>query len=365
MKRLVHLMWVNVVFAVVAATAQTNTFPSSGNVGIGTTAPASLLDINGASTATSTNNYNSGAIHLTGKYWNGSGSASDYWTLQNGFATGANPTSALNFTHSGTSGLPNIGFYSAPSGMVVVGHSQSASSSHDYNSPNFQIFGRSWSGTASQGEVFNIQTILGTGSNPKSTFTISHSGGSGLVGVQFPNLAVNGAPSAYALDVTGQIHSSQGAIYPDASTQTTAWTGVLCGGDYAESVDVTGDRASYEPGDVLVIDPNHPGKFAKSAEAYSTDVTGVYSTKPGVIGRRQSTRASRDEVPMALIGIVPVKVTAENGAIRPGDPLVTSSKPGYAMRGSDRSRMLGTVIGKAAGNLDSGTGVIEMVVTSE
>jgi hypothetical protein len=33
------------------------------------------------------------------------------------------------------------------------------------------------------------------------------------------------------------------------------------------------------------------------------------------------------------------------------------------MKGTDRSRMLGTVIGKAMGKLDSGTGVIEVLVT--
>ena len=91
-------------------------------------------------------------------------------------------------------------------------------------------------------------------------------------------------------------------------------------------------------------------------------VTGVYSTKPGTVGRRQLTPKSEDEVPMAMIGIVPVKVTTENGSIHPGDLLVTSSKPGYAMKGTDRSRMFGAVIGKAVGILSQEIGVIEMVV---
>ena len=66
---------------------------------------------------------------------------------------------------------------------------------------------------------------------------------------------------------------------------------------------------------------------------------------------------------MAMVGIVPTKVSAENGAIRPGDLLVTASIPGYAMKGTDRGRMLGAVVGKAMGSLDSGTGVIEVGVT--
>jgi hypothetical protein len=64
---------------------------------------------------------------------------------------------------------------------------------------------------------------------------------------------------------------------------------------------------------------------------------GIYSTKPGA--------------------------RAENGPIHPGDLLVTASRPGYAMKGTDRSQMFGAVIGKALGHLDSGIGVIEVGVT--
>ena len=166
----------------------------------------------------------------------------------------------------------------------------------------------------------------------------------------------------YPLDVAGQIRSSGGIVFPDGSIQSVAYAGCT-GGDYAESVDVTGDRKKFEPGDILVIDPDHPGKFLKSAEPYSTSVTGIYSTKPGTVGRRQTTPKSPDEVPMAMLGIVPTRVSAENGPIKPGDLLVTSSRIGYAMKGTDRSRMLGAVVGKALGSLDSGTGVIEVVVT--
>jgi hypothetical protein len=66
---------------------------------------------------------------------------------------------------------------------------------------------------------------------------------------------------------------------------------------------------------------------------------------------------------MAMMGIVPTKVTAENGAIKTGDLMVTSSTVGYAMRGTDRSRLTGAVVGKALGSLESGTGVIEVLVT--
>lgn len=152
-------------------------------------------------------------------------------------------------------------------------------------------------------------------------------------------------------------------IFADGTTQSTAWNGTLGGGDYAESVNVSGDRVKYEPGDVLVIDPTSDGNFLRSAEPYSTSVMGIYSTKPGLTGRRQLSARSPDEVPMAMMGIVPTKVSAENGPICPGDLLVTSSMLGFAMKATDHNRMLGALIGKALGHLDKGTGIIEVGIT--
>jgi hypothetical protein len=192
---------------------------------------------------------------------------------------------------------------------------------------------------------------------------LSASGGNSYINATGGNVGIGTTAPSYNLDVTGKIRSTVGVVYPDGTQQTTAWTGVLCGGDYAESVDVGGDRTNYGPGDVLVIDPDDSGKFLKSAEPYSTAVLGIYSTKPGALGRRQTTPKSADEIPMAMIGIVPTKVSAENGAIKPGDLLVTSSTPGYAMKGTDRNRLMGAIIGKAMGRLDSGMGVIEVGVT--
>jgi hypothetical protein len=69
------------------------------------------------------------------------------------------------------------------------------------------------------------------------------------------------------------------------------------------------------------------------------------------------------EVPLAIVGIVPCKVTEENGPIAPGDLLVSSSTPGHAMKGTNRVRMLGAVIGKALEPLSEGKGIIQVLVT--
>lgn len=145
-------------------------------------------------------------------------------------------------------------------------------------------------------------------------------------------------------------------------TQTAAWTSVLCGSDYAEAVDAESGK-HYEHGDVLVLSSGDDGEVEKSAEPYSALVAGIYATKPRAIGRRQNLSASADELPMAMVGIVPTKVAAENGPIHKGDLLVTSSAKGYAIKKTDRSQLVGAVLGKARCSLNSGTGVIQVLVT--
>ena len=66
---------------------------------------------------------------------------------------------------------------------------------------------------------------------------------------------------------------------------------------------------------------------------------------------------------MAMIGIVPVKVSTENGPVSPGDLLVTSSMPGYAMKGTDHERLTGAVLGKALGSVTANTGTMEVLVS--
>ncbi len=182
------------------------------------------------------------------------------------------------------------------------------------------------------------------------------------------NVGIGTTTPGAKLEVNGSVKLSSGSgasiTFPDGTLQTTAWTGALCGGDYAESVDVAGGRAQYEPGDAMVVDPANPGGFLKSAEAYSTLVAGIYSTKPGVVGKRfTDPERLKEEIPMAMVGIVPAKVSAENGPVKPGDLLVTSLTAGYVMKGTDRERMMGAVVGKALGSVASGTGVIEVLVT--
>jgi hypothetical protein len=115
-----------------------------------------------------------------------------------------------------------------------------------------------------------------------------------------------------------------------------------------------------EPGDVLVIQAE--GTLGLSDRAYQSTVVGVYSTEPAFLGGAGIDADRTGKVPLAVVGIVPVKASAENGVIRPGDMLTASDTPGHAMRaGTDAP--VGTVIGKALTSLERGSGMIRMLVT--
>ena len=145
------------------------------------------------------------------------------------------------------------------------------------------------------------------------------------------------------------------------------------GADFAELLPAID---GLEPGDVVVIGPD--GKLTRSSKANQTNVAGVYSTAPGFLGgmtpemealEARKNKALQDRAPIAIVGIVPVKVSAENGAIRPGDLLTASNTPGHAMKadpinvGGVEFYRPGTIIGKALEPLDEGTGVIRVLIT--
>jgi hypothetical protein len=136
----------------------------------------------------------------------------------------------------------------------------------------------------------------------------------------------------------------------------------VSGSDFAEALPARGEPALYEPGDVLVMSRDGRG-VQKTRERYSSRVVGVYSTRPAVIGAEKGgeTRVDASDIPVAITGIVPAKVTTENGAVAVGDLLVTSSRPGFAMR-AGRKGLPGTIVGKALEPLSAGSGSVKVLV---
>lgn len=141
-----------------------------------------------------------------------------------------------------------------------------------------------------------------------------------------------------------------GAVTADGSFSSPA-------ADFAEMLPGV---KGLEPGDVLAIAPD--GQLTQSNGAYQTSVVGVYSTEPGFVGGFGDSTEMSGKVPLAILGVVPVKASAENGAIIPGDLLVTASTPGHAMKAGPNPPV-GTIIGKALTGLEAGTDLIMLLVT--
>ena len=152
--------------------------------------------------------------------------------------------------------------------------------------------------------------------------------------------AQNNVPSGYSLYVQNDIRVGGNILG--------------AGADVAEKVFVKGE---LEAGDVVIISREGNLTVEKSSKPYDTRVAGVISTKPSIILAEE-----RDGLPLALSGIVPVKATTENGPIKPGDLLTTSSKPGYAMRCESLEKCRGAIIGKAMEALKEGEGKINVLV---
>jgi len=159
----------------------------------------------------------------------------------------------------------------------------------------------------------------------------------------------------------GAVHSAK-----TAGTYGSGGAAFQAGGaDFAEWVTPTGSVADYGPGDVLMFGPD--GRMVKAEGAYTHKVSGVISTFATIVGNSDPGGSNSGRVMMGVTGIVPTKVTLENGPIAPGDLVVVSTTAGHAMRG-DRATIAqtpGCVIGKAYQAFDGAggrTGVIKVLV---
>ncbi|MDE2026163.1 MAG: hypothetical protein KGJ07_06720, partial [Patescibacteria group bacterium] len=120
--------------------------------------------------------------------------------------------------------------------------------------------------------------------------------------------------------------------------------------DYSEYMqqEVPGDT---EPGDILEMPQDGSGKVVKSSQAYDDNVIGAHTTaERGTSYNDLSYNAwdstgSHDGDPnwanVGMVGQIYVKVNMQNGAVKAGDPVTTSSMPGVAMKATRPGRIIG------------------------
>ena len=140
------------------------------------------------------------------------------------------------------------------------------------------------------------------------------------------------------------------------------------GCDFAENFDVNTTESSIipEPGMLVSIDPNNPGKLMLCQEAYDKKLAGIISgangVRPGMVMGQNDNDMVNGAFPVALTGRVYVKTDASFGAIQPGDMLTSSPVSGFAMKVTDREKSVGAVIGKAMTSLEEGQGFVLVLV---
>lgn len=258
------------------------------------------------------------------------------------------------------------------------------------------IWGQTWSAAnyavAIEGDVMPTQpgsysaairgANFGTGSWGIGVWGSQEGSGWGVYGTSVDGRGVYGFASSLGTGVYGQSSSGVGvAAFSNTGNLIEArspgnlrfrvdnagnvyadgdyYTG---GADFAEMLPVA--EEGLQPGDVLAIGPD--GALVKAVGAYSSNVAGVYSTDPGVVGGYDGDGSG--EVPLAVIGVVPAKASAENGAIAPGDLLTTSDTPGHVMKADPLTvdgvsfYPSGTIVGKSLEGLASGTGAISVLL---
>jgi hypothetical protein len=199
------------------------------------------------------------------------------------------------------------------------------------------------------------------------TIGMEHMGGQVFLQSPFNATTVRLESSPAARLVLGGVGTpGQVIVHNNAGEEQVRIDGIsgdilLRNADCAEHMAAASD-CDIDPGTVVVLEDDalvHP-----CSEAYDQSVVGVVSGGKGrgagiILGHGQ---AGGYTVPVALVGKVYCKASAEYDPIRTGDLLATSPTSGHAMLASDRTRHSGAILGKALRPLTSGTELIPILV---
>jgi len=284
-------------------------FVKDGAVGIGTTEPAGTLDVRGG--RASTGDGSSINIYAQNGSSDGNSDGGDI-ILMPGDKYGTGVTGRVGI---GTT-APNYKLEVAGN-MNAQGNLRAGGDLEIYGGPNSAKLNFWGAGSIRGGsDTFtNAMRFISGRSGTGNTNIFTWHKGNDASGNALMILKANGD-----LKIEGGFVAGDGSRYDDV----------------AEIISVS--DATIEPGDVVVVDPANDKSVIKSQNSYQTSVLGVISEKGGILLGGDSDTFKK---PIALVGRVPVKISVENGAIKRGDPLTSSSLPGHAMKLTKPGRIIG------------------------
>ncbi|HRY82343.1 MAG TPA: hypothetical protein P5232_01365 [Candidatus Moranbacteria bacterium] len=171
--------------------------------------------------------------------------------------------------------------------------------------------------------------------------------GSGGGGIINPRVGIGITTPGYVLDVQ------------HASSKINSKNGYLTNGaDYAEYF-YTKDT-DLKSGEVVCVDTSKDNSVKRCKRSADTDVMGIVSTNPSVVGNGDGPE--RDNDPnykiIGMIGQVPGLVSTENGSIKIGDNLTPGDDAGY-MRKANAGE---STVGVAMQNFDDDKGTIRILI---
>lgn len=200
---------------------------------------------------------------------------------------------------------------------------------------------------------------------------IKESDGTETVTIQAAEVAGDGAQivlrkSDGAATITLDANQGTQAKITVAGTVAAGVVEITGGSDLSEKFDIGRGNDEVQPGMLVCIDPERPGRLIPSQSAYQRTAAGVVSGAGGVLPGMlmgQSGTLADGKHPVALTGRVYARVDASYGPIQPGDLITTSDTPGHGMKVKDYHRAQGAIVGKAMTELKSGKGLVLVLVT--
>ena len=269
------------------------------------------------------------------------------------------------------------------SGFGVWGTSSSATGVQGQSSTGWGVYGSSAGNNAGgvfgQTSVANSSGVLGRAEansvDAKGVYGYASSGGVGVMGISEGNDGMVARSNAaghsgiwgYSTNAAGwggYFVNFGGGVALVASGVAQVNTLQILGSDLAESFPAGGRE--LEPGTVLEIVGDAEGTLRESQSAYDTRVAGVVSGANGLpagVILEGHHFGKEGKVPVAMSGRVWVKCDATREPIHVGDLLTTSDNPGHAMKAADPSRATGAILGKAMTSLESGRGLVLVLVS--